>query len=64
MGEVKKLIAEGKIKYVGLSECTAAELRAAHAVQPISAIQVGNCAVRRARAESYQDGMVAADARH
>ena len=40
MGEVKKLIAEGKVKYVGLSECTAAELRAAHAVQPISAIQV------------------------
>ncbi|EKX35269.1 hypothetical protein GUITHDRAFT_79953 [Guillardia theta CCMP2712] len=40
MGEVKKLIAEGKVKYVGLSECTAAELRAAHAVQPISAIQM------------------------
>ncbi|EKX37333.1 hypothetical protein GUITHDRAFT_78112 [Guillardia theta CCMP2712] len=42
MEEVKKLIAEGKVKYVGLSECTAAELRAAHAVQPITAIQASS----------------------
>ena len=31
---------EGKIKYVGLSECTAAELERAHAVMPVSAIQM------------------------
>ena len=31
---------EGKIKYVGLSECTASELERAHAVFPVSAIQM------------------------
>jgi aryl-alcohol dehydrogenase-like predicted oxidoreductase len=31
---------EGKIKYIGLSECSAATLRRAHAVHPISAYQV------------------------
>ena len=30
----------GKIKYVGLSECTPQELRRAHAVHPITAIQM------------------------
>lgn len=36
----KALIEEGKIKYIGLSECTADELRRAHAVHPITAIQM------------------------
>lgn len=31
---------EGKVRYVGLSECTAATIRRAHAIHPISAIQV------------------------
>lgn len=31
---------EGKVKYLGLSECTAKDLRRAHAVHPISAIQL------------------------
>ena len=35
-----ELKAEGKIKYVGLSECTAEELERAHKVFPISAIQM------------------------
>jgi|SRR5882762_7729430 len=30
----------GKVKYLGLSECSAACLRRAHAVHPISALQV------------------------
>lgn len=30
----------GKIKYLGLSECSASTLRRAHAVHPISALQV------------------------
>jgi aryl-alcohol dehydrogenase-like predicted oxidoreductase len=30
----------GKIKYVGLSECTPTELRRAHAVHPVTAIQM------------------------
>ncbi|KAK0187238.1 NADP-dependent oxidoreductase domain-containing protein [Armillaria mellea] len=35
-----ELVKEGKVKYLGLSECTAKDLRRAHAVHPISAIQV------------------------
>jgi aryl-alcohol dehydrogenase-like predicted oxidoreductase len=37
---LKTFIDEGKIKYIGLSEMTAEELRRAHAVHPISAIQM------------------------
>lgn len=37
MADLKK---EGKIRYLGLSECSAATLRRAHAVHPISAYQV------------------------
>jgi aryl-alcohol dehydrogenase-like predicted oxidoreductase len=40
MEVLKSLVEEGKIKYVGLSECTASELRRAHAVHPITAIQM------------------------
>ncbi len=36
----KQLHAEGKIKYAGLSECTPDELRRAHRVFPISAVQM------------------------
>ena len=40
MAVLKSLVQEGKIKYVGLSECTPSELRRAHAVHPITAIQM------------------------
>ncbi|KAF5752531.1 hypothetical protein HS088_TW01G00446 [Tripterygium wilfordii] len=40
MGELKKLVEEGKIKYVGLSEASASTIRRAHAVQPITAVQL------------------------
>ncbi|GFY83672.1 NAD(P)-linked oxidoreductase superfamily protein [Actinidia rufa] len=40
MGELKKLVEEGKIKYIGLSEASAATIRRAHAVHPITAIQL------------------------
>jgi aryl-alcohol dehydrogenase-like predicted oxidoreductase len=40
MACLKELVAEGKIRYVGLSECTPEELRRAHAVHPVSAIQM------------------------
>jgi len=36
---VKDLIAEGKVKYFGLSEAGADTIRRAHAVQPVSALQ-------------------------
>ncbi|XP_010673288.2 auxin-induced protein PCNT115 [Beta vulgaris subsp. vulgaris] len=40
MGELKKLVEEGKIKYIGLSEASSATIRRAHAVHPITAIQM------------------------
>lgn len=40
MGELKKLVEEGKIKYVGLSEASPATIRRAHAVHPITAVQL------------------------
>jgi aryl-alcohol dehydrogenase-like predicted oxidoreductase len=38
-GAVKELIAEGKVKYFGLSEAGARTIRRAHAVQPVAALQ-------------------------
>jgi aryl-alcohol dehydrogenase-like predicted oxidoreductase len=40
MAVLKSLVEEGKIRYVGLSECSPSELRRAHAVHPITAIQM------------------------
>ncbi|KAA8527867.1 hypothetical protein F0562_035264 [Nyssa sinensis] len=40
MGELKKLVEEGKIKYIGLSEASASTIRRAHAVHPITAVQI------------------------
>jgi aryl-alcohol dehydrogenase-like predicted oxidoreductase len=39
VGALKDLVAEGKIKTIGLSEVSAATLRKAHAVHPIAAVQ-------------------------
>ncbi|MFI0786655.1 aldo/keto reductase [Streptomyces lydicus] len=39
VGAMAELVAEGKVKHLGLSEVTADELRAAHAVHPIAAVQ-------------------------
>jgi aryl-alcohol dehydrogenase-like predicted oxidoreductase len=38
-GTVKELIAEGKVKYFGLSEASVQTIRRAHAVQPVTALQ-------------------------
>ncbi len=38
-GAVKELIAEGKVRYFGLSEVGAQTLRRAHAVHPVAAVQ-------------------------
>ncbi|CAB4487709.1 unnamed protein product [Rhizophagus irregularis] len=40
VGALAELVKEGKIKYIGLSECFAATLRRAHKIHPISAVQV------------------------
>ncbi|MGF1428648.1 aldo/keto reductase [Kitasatospora sp. LaBMicrA B282] len=39
VGAMAELVREGKVKYLGLSEVTGAELREAHAVHPITAVQ-------------------------
>lgn len=38
--EMKKLVEQGKVRYLGLSEATADEIRRAHAIHPISAVQL------------------------
>ncbi len=38
-GAVKDLIQEGKVKHLGLSESNAEQIRRAHAVQPVTALQ-------------------------
>jgi aryl-alcohol dehydrogenase-like predicted oxidoreductase len=40
VGEMKKLVEEGKVKYLGLSEASPSEIRRAHAVHPITAVQL------------------------
>ncbi len=39
VGTMAELVAEGKVKHLGLSEVTGRELREAHAVHPIAAVQ-------------------------
>ncbi|CAF1314429.1 unnamed protein product [Adineta steineri] len=40
MSVLKELVQAGKVKYLGLSECSSDTLRRAHAVHPISAVQI------------------------
>ncbi|KAI9599618.1 aldo/keto reductase [Syncephalis fuscata] len=40
VGAMAELVREGKVKYIGLSECSAETLRRAHKVHPIAAVQV------------------------
>lgn len=39
-GELKALVSEGKIKYVGISEASPAEIKKAHSICPLTAIQI------------------------
>lgn len=39
VGAMGELVAEGKVRHLGLSEVTGAEIREAHAVHPIAAVQ-------------------------
>ncbi|CAK9171184.1 unnamed protein product [Ilex paraguariensis] len=40
MRELKKLVEEGKIKYIGLSEASVDTIRRAHAILPITAVEM------------------------
>ncbi len=37
---MKKLVEAGKVKYLGLSEASASDIRRAHAIHPITAVQL------------------------
>lgn len=39
VGAMAELVKEGKVKYIGLSEASAASIRRAHAVHPVAALQ-------------------------
>jgi aryl-alcohol dehydrogenase-like predicted oxidoreductase len=41
IGTVADLITEGKVRYLGVSEITADQLRAAHRIHPVSALEIG-----------------------
>ncbi|MCB5907035.1 aldo/keto reductase [Streptomyces pinistramenti] len=58
VGVMAELVAEGKVKHLGLSEVTAGELRAAQAVHPIAALQSEWSLFSR----DVEDGVVAAAA--
>lgn len=40
VGAMKELVQEGKVRYLGLSEASASDIRRAHAVHPITAVQM------------------------
>lgn len=40
IGELKKLVEQGKVKYIGLSEASASTIRRAHAVHPLTCVQL------------------------
>ncbi|MDO3641220.1 aldo/keto reductase [Mucilaginibacter sp. L3T2-6] len=41
IGTVADLIQEGKVRYLGVSEITAEQLRKAHSIYPVSALEIG-----------------------
>jgi aryl-alcohol dehydrogenase-like predicted oxidoreductase len=41
IGTVADLINEGKVRYLGVSEITAAQLRKAHGIHPVTALEIG-----------------------
>ncbi|SEI56045.1 Predicted oxidoreductase [Dyadobacter sp. SG02] len=41
IGTIADLITEGKVRYLGVSEITAEQLRKAHAVHPVTALEIG-----------------------
>ncbi|HEV2480077.1 MAG TPA: aldo/keto reductase [Puia sp.] len=41
IGTIADLIKEGKVRYLGVSEITAAQLRKAHSIYPVTALEIG-----------------------
>jgi aryl-alcohol dehydrogenase-like predicted oxidoreductase len=56
--ELKKLKEEGKVKYLGISEATEEDIRKAHAITPISALQVEVSGIIDCRCKTNMDRKV------
>ncbi len=48
IGTIADLIKEGKVRYLGVSEITADQLRKAHSIHPVSALEIGYSLADRA----------------
>jgi aryl-alcohol dehydrogenase-like predicted oxidoreductase len=57
VGAMKRLVEEGKVRFLGVSEFSAAQIRAAHAVHPIAALQTEYSLWSR---DVEEDGVLAA----
>jgi len=57
VGAMKELVQAGKVRFIGVSEFSAAQLRAAHAVHPVTALQTEYSLWSR---DVEQDGVLAA----
>lgn len=51
VGAMKRLVEQGKVRFLGLSEAAPARIRAAHAVHPIAAVQTEYSLLYRGEAE-------------
>ena len=55
VGAIADLIQEGKVRYLGLSEATSEQIRKAHKVHPVSAVQIEySLAIELQNPRSYQ----------
>jgi aryl-alcohol dehydrogenase-like predicted oxidoreductase len=55
VGAMAKLVQQGKVRFLGLSEASPATIRRAHAVHPISAVQTEYSLLYRAEAEETRE---------
>jgi aryl-alcohol dehydrogenase-like predicted oxidoreductase len=55
VGAMARLVAEGKVRHLGLSEAHPDRIRSAHAVHPIAAVQTEYSVLYRAEAEETRD---------
>ncbi|MCL6641540.1 MAG: aldo/keto reductase, partial [Candidatus Rokubacteria bacterium] len=54
VGAMKRLVEEGKVRYLGLCEAAPATIRRAHAVHPIAAVQMEYSLLYRVEAEAVR----------
>jgi len=55
VGAMKRLVEQGKVRFLGLSEAAPARIRRAHAIHPIAAVQTEYSLLYRAEAEETRE---------